>query len=1417
MTHARPRLVSGRLCAPVFVAIAGFLVFLGIGSSAAGQQCPNPASFIDIADPGTRYSSEGGSVSVPIVAVHSDPLVTLTWSAPDLPPDLQIDPTTGVISGTLAVGSAGSYSVRVTVTGSDGSGNCRNFTWKVSEWLDGDLFAGYGDYVGTYAWWSRDGQQLKGTFLVAPGEISAGCASDWRTGDLFTTDFASGTYRVSGAPGHTAEFFDSDRPAGSGEHRDTAPESVALANNGAFYVGHADGFYATQIDPNSGNPVDPCIGVPDCVPADATGSPLVRGFVLEGSTWTSDESYVLPALDGSNNPIPGVPGALVLDIDNQTLRYSSTAIGHYFVQVTGTQPEIVTPLKVDSGGNISAGGPGEYVVAGSRDPNGLPYWHQDLPGFYSASIPIHKIPGTQLRPFYERTPGQPVLGSGGALIPARLQDGRDLHVYRSDGSGGYVRTVYDTFVNTKGTDWIDLSSDQRTIFYTSEYGIVHRYDTETGTQLPPFAIAPESSLFALRLLPPGDGTGGLLVAALRHVVRLNGAGRSVMTYQGRATCDGDSNGCPDPQHFAVAIDPDGHRFWTGSYSTGNMYEFDIQNSHVLAGPVTNATVLAGLCAKREYTAAQEICNDTPLIDDDGDGIVNENCAPLEICSYNLSPGDDDGDGLFDVSDPDCGSSGAPPEACGDGIDNNNDGRIDEGVCPRQTAEGQPVAGVFLLPSYSASPDRTFAPNAQFPLPPGLSLNAQTGEITGTPLCTAVTRQEGTKTFPVRITMTDPGGSSSATFGWTVTHVNCAPVAVDDPDYSTNEDVTLPIAAVAGVLGNDTDVDGDALSAIVATGSGHGILTLNANGSFTYTPDANYNGPDSFTYTAGDGYGGTSTATVTITVAAVNDAPVAVNDAFTTNEDTVLTVPAPGVAGNDTDVEGNALTAALVSGPSHSTLTLSSDGSFIYTPDANYHGPDSFTYRANDGSANSDLATVTITITPVNDPPVANSDTASTLEGTPVTFAVLGNDTDVDNATLSISSFAQPAHGSVTLNADGTFTYMPTAGYIGGDSFDYTVKDPDGLTSTATVSLSVNPANRAPVAAPDSYTTNEDTALTIAAPGVLANDSDADGDALTVVLVSGPGHGTLTLNANGSFYYVPASNDFGTDTFTYQANDGKASSTVATVTIIVNSVNDTPVAQPGTATTPEDTPVSGMLQATDADGDPLTYALLTAPPSREGEVVVNLNGTYTFTPNLNFFGTTSFTYTASDGHGGTARAVVTVVVTPVNDAPVCSTAKANPSQIWPPNHKFVPISIRGVTDPDGNPVTIKVTSISQDEPTNTDGDGSHTPDGKGVGTSKASVRAERSGTKKTPGNGRVYHIDFTATDGKGGTCAGEVLVCVPHDQGGRSTCIDGGPLYDSTGVSPPRGSHDENHCDDERHDHRKPKTDKGSDDGRGKKK
>src|SRR6266487_4294611 len=204
-----------------------------------------------------------------------------------------------------------------------------------------------------------------------------------------------------------------------------------------------------------------------------------------------------------------------------------------------------------------------------------------------------------------------------------------------------------------------------------------------------------------------------------------------------------------------------------------------------------------------------------------------------------------------------------------------------------------------------------------------------------------------------------------------TVTNQAPTATNDA-YTVAEDTPLTVAA-PGVLANDTDPDGDALSAALASGPSHGTLTLNANGSFTYTPAANFNGSDSFTYRASDGATASNPATVSITVTALNDAPAAADDTYSTAEDTVLTVAAPGVLGNDTDLDGTTLSAVVVTGPAHGTLTLNEDGSFTYTPDANYNGPDSFTYRASDGTTASNPATVTITVSAVNDTPAAADD------------------------------------------------------------------------------------------------------------------------------------------------------------------------------------------------------------------------------------------------------------------------------------------------------------------------------------------------------------------------------------------------------------------------------------------------------------
>src|SRR5439155_1454140 len=205
------------------------------------------------------------------------------------------------------------------------------------------------------------------------------------------------------------------------------------------------------------------------------------------------------------------------------------------------------------------------------------------------------------------------------------------------------------------------------------------------------------------------------------------------------------------------------------------------------------------------------------------------------------------------------------------------------------------------------------------------------------------------------------------------------------------------------------------------------------------PAVTYNGSDSFTYKANDGQADSGIATVSITITGVNDAPVAVNDSYTTAEDTTLNVAAPGVLINDSDVDGDTLSAVLVSQPAHGSLTLNSNGSFSYVPEANYNGSDSFTYKANDAQADSAIATVRVTITGGNDAPVPFNYRTPSASDTTLNVAapgVLINDSDVDGDTLSAVLVSQPTHGSLTLNANGSFSYVPAANYNGSDSFTY---------------------------------------------------------------------------------------------------------------------------------------------------------------------------------------------------------------------------------------------------------------------------------------------------------------------------------------------------------------------------------------------
>ena len=320
-------------------------------------------------------------------------------------------------------------------------------------------------------------------------------------------------------------------------------------------------------------------------------------------------------------------------------------------------------------------------------------------------------------------------------------------------------------------------------------------------------------------------------------------------------------------------------------------------------------------------------------------------------------------------------------------------------------------------------------------------------------------------------------------------------------------------------------------------------------------------------------------------------------------------------------------------------------------------------------------------------------------------------------------------------------------------------------------------NQIPIANDDLYTADEDTPLVVAAvDGVLANDVESDGDELTAVLATQPQFGMVDLHSDGSFTYAPDPDFYGSDSFTYLASDGSDESNVATVTITVNAINDAPTAENDNYVLDQDStiivPAPGVLfNDSDVEGEALTAELVSGPT--QGELTMASDGSFVYTPNAGYVGLDSFTYRAKDGVLFSNEATVQLTINFVNAIPNCDNAAGSVDAIWPANKEFYPVQVIGVTDADDDQTTITITAIYQDEPV---GRGSNSPDGAGVGTDTAYVRAERDGN----GNGRVYHIYFTADDGMGGTCTGEIMVpIVSHDQSGDVAAIDGGPLYDST--------------------------------------
>ncbi|WP_396212916.1 tandem-95 repeat protein, partial [Flavobacterium sp.] len=691
---------------------------------------------------------------------------------------------------------------------------------------------------------------------------------------------------------------------------------------------------------------------------------------------------------------------------------------------------------------------------------------------------------------------------------------------------------------------------------------------------------------------------------------------------------------------------------------------------------------------------------------------------------------------------------------------------------------------------------------------------QTATIPG--VGTVVVNADGTFTFTpvldytgtvplITYTVSDGNSTDTAYLSLYVDPVNDLPVANNDTN-TVNEDNP----ATGNVLTNDTDTDTPLANLVVTQISftiggttytypsgttvsipNVGVLIVNTDGTYTFTPNANWNGTvPVITYTVSDGEGGVDTGTLAITVTAVNDSPVAVNDDNqVTPEDTPIT---GNVLANDSDPEGNPITVsqftiAGVTGvftagqtatiPGVGTIVINSDGSYTFTPAANYSGAvPAISYTAADSYGGSDNANLNITVSPINDAPVATDDVISATEDTPFTGNVLTNDTDPDGNTLTVSQFeingvtypvgttaSIPGVGTVIVNADGSFTFTPVANYNGTvPTINYTVTDGQGGSDIGAINITVASVNDTPIVIDESLTTNEDTPLT---GNVLSNDSDPDADALTVTqfTVGGqtytagqeatiPGVGTIVVNADGSFTFTPAENYNGSvPVITYTVSDGNGGTETGDLAITVAAVNDAPTAIDDTQTILEDTVATGNVldNDTDPDGNTLTVTQFTingvtyAPGAivnipNVGTMIVNADGTYSFTPVANYNGTVPVvTYTTSDGQGGSDTGTLTIAITPVNDAPVVVSETLTTLEDTPLTGNV----LTNDTDLEGN--TLTVTQFTVGGQTYTAGQTATIP---GVGTIVVNTDGTFTFTPVANYNGVVPVIGYTVSDG-----------------------------------------------------------------------
>ncbi len=388
------------------------------------------------------------------------------------------------------------------------------------------------------------------------------------------------------------------------------------------------------------------------------------------------------------------------------------------------------------------------------------------------------------------------------------------------------------------------------------------------------------------------------------------------------------------------------------------------------------------------------------------------------------------------------------------------------------------------------------------------------------------------------------------------------------DTAVTSDSTL---VSIDVLANDLDADNDTLIVTSANNGTNGTTSTNGTVIF-YTPTTGFSGTDSFNYTISDGFGGTAAATVTVTVNHVNSAPTAQDQTVTTNEEISTSITL-----NASDPENSPLNWSILTQPQNGNLTGTAPN-LAYAPNLNFNGQDNFTFKVIDNQGTeSNTATISITVTPVNDAPTATSNTYNISEDNSVNITLAATDVDSSNLTYIITN---SSHGTFFNGTGNSLTYTPTTNYNGTDSFTFTVTD-GVLSDTATITLNIASVNDAPVATNQTFTINEDTFQDITFSG-----TDVDGDSLNYSIATNPAHGTF----NGT-RYLPALNYNGTDFFTFRATDGTLSS-IGIINLTITQVNDAPnITSTPPATATQSVTSTYTISATDVENDNRSIDLL----------------------------------------------------------------------------------------------------------------------------------------------------------------------------------------------------------------------------------